>query len=77
VRVSKDIQEEIELLSEKRAALWADGQHGEEAKSIGEKIAALYDLKRRETAPHGSESDRKKAIKRAKAEDELDRLMTS
>jgi hypothetical protein len=57
--------------------LWAEGTPGDEAKKIGEKIAALYEEKRKRTATHGTAPQREKAKKRAKAEDEVDRLMRS
>ena len=69
------IDAEIERLAARRQALWAAGEPGDEAKKIGDKIAALYEEKRRRTATHGTAAQRERAKRVAKAEDEVDRLM--
>lgn len=75
--MSLSIPDEIEKLCEERRALWATGVSGDEAKSLTARIDALYEEKRAAAADHGSPAARAKAIKRAVAERELDRLMTS
>lgn len=73
----RDITEEIEKLSEERRALWAVGVNGEEVTRISKQIDALYEEKRASKADYGNPTARAKAIKRAVAERELDRLMAS
>jgi hypothetical protein len=76
--MAKDIASEIERLSEERRALWADpatATNKAEVESLSAKIDALYEEKRMAAASHGTPALRKKAIKRALRERELDRLM--
>jgi len=47
------------------------------AESLTERIEALYEEKRAKVADYGSPAARQRAIKRAKVEQELDRLMSS
>ena len=70
----RDIAADIERLSEQRRLAWACGD-GQEAKRCGERIEALYEEKRASQASHGTEKKRALAIRRAKAEAEIDRLM--
>lgn len=72
-----DIADEIERLCEERRVLWANGVNGELANSLTKRIEALYEEKRAAAASHGSPAARRKAIERAVAERELDRLMTT
>jgi hypothetical protein len=73
--VARDIADEIERLSEQRREMWRDGATKAEVESITGKIDALYEEKRMSAASHGTPALRKKAIKRALRERELDRLM--
>lgn len=70
--MARDITAEIERLSEQRQGLWRDGG---DTKRTSERLDALYEEKRTGAAAAGSPSKMKKALKRADAEKELDRLM--
>lgn len=75
--MARDIDAEIERLSEQRQAAWADGGRAQEAKRLGERLAVLYEEKRITSAESGTPAQRARAIKRAVAERELDRLMST
>lgn len=74
--MARDIDAEIERLSEARQAAWAVGRAGE-AKSLTERLSRLYEEKRITGAESGTPGQRTRAIKRAVAERELDRLMST
>jgi hypothetical protein len=75
--MARDIAAEIERLSEERRVLWAMHAPSTQATTLAltAKIDALYEEKRMAAASHGTPALRKKAIKRALRERELDRLM--
>lgn len=75
--MARDIVAEIERLTERRHVLWATGVDAEEIKKIAEKLDGLYKEKRVAKASAGSPAQHKRAIKRAIAERELDRLMST
>lgn len=74
--MGRNLSDDIESLCERRAAAWATGD-AETATRCTKQLDALYEEKRRGRASHGSKRARERAIQRAVAERELDRLMTS
>ncbi len=75
--MSRDVATEIHRLSARRTVLWAqgDGEGSAELSSIAAKLTALYEEKRIAVAKHGTAKQRDRAVKRADAEKEIDRLM--
>jgi hypothetical protein len=72
--LAKDITVEIDDLACKRQVAQAEGDAASVA-SLSNRIEALYEEKRRLAASHGSPKARERAMQRALAERELDRLM--
>jgi hypothetical protein len=68
------IQDDIERLCQERQMLWAEGR-ADEAAEAGKKIEALYAKKRHALADHGSAAARDAVMRRAKIEEQLERLM--
>lgn len=73
--MARDINAEIERLTAERQEMWSAGINGDAVKLIAAKLDALYEEKRAAGAEHGTPAAHDRAVKRANAEKELDRLM--
>ena len=62
-------------MSAQRRALWDKGINGAPVKILSDKLDALYEEKRRASAPAGTPAAKERAEANARAEKELDRLM--
>ena len=72
-----DISEEIERLSAERRALWSSGVNGDDCKRLTALIESLYAEKREAAASHGTPAMRERQLAAAKADEQLEKLMSS